>query len=147
MRGQRLFLRIVLAAFFLATASFSILGTIGVLRSWTWYEVFEGFPDPAYHLFRGIFLFFGWLTAAFAVWKASLWARNFCGMMAVIHLVLFWIERLWLTHSALSFKQHIMEIILSGLYFLFIIMVLWFLDRDTNKPEPVDVEDDIEGEK
>jgi hypothetical protein len=132
-------------AFFLAIASISLLGTLGVLRSWPWYEVFEGVPDPAYLLFRGVFLFLGWLTAAFALWKSTLWARNFCGMMAVIHLVWFWIDRLWLTHPDLPFKQHIMEIGFSVLCFPFIITALWFLNRDASKLATV--EDDIEGEK
>jgi hypothetical protein len=130
---------------FLAAGFVALLGTVGVLKTWTWYEVFEGFPDPAYHLFRGVFLFLGWVTAAVALWKGTLWARNFCGMMAVIHLVWFWIDRVWLTHPALPFKQHIMEIGLSVLCFSFIIAALWILGRDAGKL--VTIEDDIEGEK
>jgi len=145
MRGQRLFLRIVLTAFFLAVATISLLGAFGVLRSWAWYEVFEGVPDPAYLLFRGVFLFLGWLIAAVALWKGTLWARNFCGMMAVIQLVWFWIDRVWLTHPARPFKQHIMEIGLSVFCFSFIIAALWILGRDAGKF--VTIEDDIEGEK
>lgn len=145
MKARCLFLRIALMSIFLAAGFVALLGTVGVLKTWTWYEVFEGFPDPAYHLFRGVFLFLGWVTAAFVFWKRALWARGYSGMMASIHLAWFWIERLWLTHPGLPFKRHIMGIGISALYFFFVITALWLLDRDESKTEPV--EDENEGEK
>ena len=125
---KRPFLIYLLAVIFLGAALVALLSTIGILREWNWYLAYSGSPSPAYTVFRGVFLFPAWLTAAAFLWKGYRWSVSYAGTLTVINLLWFWVDRLFLTQNPLSFNRHIISIVVTCLFSIMVLLSLYLLN-------------------
>ena len=138
MKHKRPFLLYLLALIFLGSALVALLSAIGILRDWNWYLAYSGSPSPAYAVFRGVFLFLAWLSAAAFLWRGHHWSIYYAGTLTVINLIWFWVDRLILTQNPLSFNRHIISIIVTCLFSILILLSLYLLGPLLTRFKPSD---------
>ncbi|MHB8087399.1 MAG: hypothetical protein ACYDH2_04040 [Anaerolineaceae bacterium] len=124
---KRPFLLYLLVFIFLLAGMVSLVGTLGVLRSWNWWLSFISVQSIVLQVFSGVLTTLAWLSAAVILWLRVSWAVIFNSVVTILIGVWFWVERLFLTQNPLPFSRHMLLLAIHCVFLIFVFSSLYLV--------------------
>jgi hypothetical protein len=117
----------ILVILFLMAGAFSLVGTLGVFQSWTWWLSFLSVKSMVLQVFLGFLITLAWVSAAIILWLRFSWAVVYCSFVIILSAVWFWVERLWLTQNPLPFSRHMLLLAIHCVFLIFVFSSLYLV--------------------
>ncbi len=125
--AKRPFLLYLLAFIFLMAGMFSLVGTLGIFQSWSWWLSFVSVNSIVLQVFVGVLITFAWVSAAVILWLRFSWAVIYSSFVIILVTVWFWVERLLLTQNPMPFSRHALVLVIMCIFLIFVFSSLYLV--------------------
>ncbi|MDO9120524.1 MAG: hypothetical protein Q7U31_01975, partial [Anaerolineaceae bacterium] len=125
--AKRPFLLYLLAFIFLMAGMFSLVGTLGIFQSWSWWLSFVSVNSIVLQVFVGVLITFAWVSAAVILWLRFSWAVIYSSFVITLVTVWFWVERLLLTQNPMPFSRHALVLVIMCIFLIFVFSSLYLV--------------------
>ena len=137
------FLLHLLGTGFVLVSLVHFLGVIQVVQSWNWLRVIDYRPDPIYTVFKSGFLALAFLTSAIFLWIRFSWAPLFNGIVILLAVIWFWVDRIFLSQNPMPLKDHLFSLLATVLILFFSLFSLYLL-QPYMKENPLTIHEEAE---